>query len=173
MVALTHLRFDWLRLAVHWSQRQFSQLLVDCPNVTVLGSKVSVFDLEQSFDLLGDFLGLASESEKNQERKNHEQEQKLGSSASAVVSTTSWAERSADGWLRCSAFGGSSWQLLRKLVLSDAWSLGLRSWRMLASDILRRNRSVLAVRSVFLEVWSRRTLVVWLSWCFSWTVGSI
>lgn len=65
MVALTHLRFGWLRLTVHWSQRQFSQLLVDGPNITVLGSKVSVFDLEQSLDLLGDFLGLASESEKN------------------------------------------------------------------------------------------------------------
>lgn len=173
MVALTHLRFGWLRLTVHWSQRQFSQLLVDGPNVTVPGSKVSVFDLEQCLDLLGDSLGLASESEKNEERKNHEQEQKFGSSCFAVVSTASWTERSADGWLRCSAFGGGSWLLMRKLVLSDAWSLGLRSWRMLTSDILRRNRSVLAVRTVFLEVWSGRTLVVWLSWCLSWTVGSI
>jgi hypothetical protein len=174
LIALTHLRFGWLRLTVHRSQRQFSQLLVDGPNITVLSSKVSVFDLEQSLDLLSNLLGLASKSEENKQWKDQEQEQMLDSLSSSVVLATSWAERSADGWLRSSTFSGlGTLLLLRKFVLSDTWSLGFRSSRMLASDILRRDRTVLAVRTMLLEVWSGRTLMVWLSWSLSWTIGSI
>jgi len=88
VVALTHLRFRWLGLTVHWSESQLSQLLVDGPDVTVLGSKVSVFDLEQSLDLLGNFLGLASESEEQQYRKDHEKEQEVGTLSFSVESTS-------------------------------------------------------------------------------------
>lgn len=88
MVALTHLRFNWLGLTVHWSESQLSQLLVNGPDVTVLGSKVSVFDLEQSLDLLGNSLGLASESEEQEDRKDDEKEQELGTLSSSVESAS-------------------------------------------------------------------------------------
>lgn len=105
MVALTHLRFRWLGLTVHWSESQFSQLLVDGPDITVLGSKVSVFDLEQSLDFLGNSLGLASESEDQEEREDHEKEQVLGSLSSSVESA-SVTKRTSSWRLRTSWFAG-------------------------------------------------------------------